>query len=114
MITKVTLLLIQNVSETIYCTYAILDFTMLVQYLSHNDKTLSYMDYALYRLDKTKIIFENHCLIDIKLFRPIFNYPKFYAMTHFVKSIQEYGNVINYDIGYSEAAHQYFLKVFYK
>ena len=71
------------------------------------------MDHALYKLDKTKIVFENHCLIDAKLFQPNFNYPKFHAMTNFVKCIQNNGSAINYDTAYSEAAHKYLLKNFY-
>ncbi len=86
---------------------------MLAQYPLHNDETISYMEHALYRLDKTKIAFENHCPINAKLFRPTFNYPKFHAMTYFVKCIQDYGSAINYDTAHSEAAHKYFLKAFY-
>ena len=71
------------------------------------------MDHALYRLDKTKIAFENHCPIDAKLFRPTFNYPKFYAMIHFVKCIRDYKSAINYDTAHSEAAHKYLFKAFY-
>ena len=41
---------------------------MLTQYLLHDNETLSYIEYALYRLDKTKIAFENYCPIDAKLF----------------------------------------------
>ena len=87
LIATATLLLIQDAPETIHYTHAILDFTMLAQYPSHNDETLSYTDHALYRFDKTKIAFENHRPIDAKLFRPTFNYPKFHAMTYFVKCI---------------------------
>ncbi len=86
---------------------------MLTQYLSHDNETLSYMEHALYRLDKTKIAFENYRSINAKLFRPTFNYPKFHAMTHFLKCIQDYGSVINYDTAHSEVAHKYLLKAFY-
>ena len=86
---------------------------MLAQYPSHNDETLSYMDHTLYRLDKTKIAFENHRPINIKLFRPTFNHPKFHAITHFVKCIQDYGSAINYSMAHSKAAHKYLLKAFY-
>ena len=68
LIATVILLLIQNVPEIIYYTYGIFDFTMLANYLSHDNETIFYMDYALYKLDKTKIEFENYCPIDIKLF----------------------------------------------
>ena len=68
LIAEATLLLMQDAPEAIHCARAILDFTMLAQYLLYNNKTLFYMKYALYRLDKTKIAFENHCPIDVKLF----------------------------------------------
>ena len=87
---------------------------MLAQYLSQNNETLFYIDHTFYKLDKTKIVFENHCPIDAKLFQPTFNYPKFCAMTHFVKCTQDYGNMIKYNMAHSEAAYKYPLKAFYE
>ncbi len=87
-----------------------LDFTMLAQYLLYNYEILSYMDHALYKPDKTKIAFENHCLIDAKLFQPTFNYPKLHAMIQIHLRLQK---PINYDTTHSEIAQKYFLKVFY-
>ena len=49
---------IYNAPEAIQCAWAILDFTMLAQYVSHGEETLCYMEYTLYRLEKTKIAFE--------------------------------------------------------
>ncbi len=57
---------------------------MLFQYLLYNNKTLFYIEHALYKLDKTKIGFENYCPINVKLFGPTFNYPKFHTITHLV------------------------------
>ena len=62
------LLLIQDISETIHYDCIIFDFTMLTQYPLHNNETLFYIEPTLYKLDKTKIAFENHCPIDAKLF----------------------------------------------
>ena len=103
----------QDILEAIYCVRAILDFSMLVQYPLHDNEILFYMEHALYKLDKTKIAFENHHLINVKLFRLTFNYPKFHAMTYFVQCIRDYGSAINYDTAHSEAAHKYLLKAFY-
>lgn len=64
------------------------------------------MEHALYKLNKTKIVFDNHYPIEAKLFQPTFNYLKFHAITHFVKCIQDYRNAINYDKAYNEAAHK--------
>lgn len=41
---------------------------MLIHYLLYNNKIFLYIKYVLYKLDKTKIIFENHFLIITKLF----------------------------------------------
>ena len=65
-----------------------LDFTILAQYLLHNNETFSYIKHALYRLDMmTKMAFENHCPNNTKLFQPTFNYPKIYSLTYFIKYI---------------------------
>ena len=113
LVVAATPLLIQNAPEAIQCARAILDFTILAQYVSHDDKTLQYMEHALYRLEKTKIAFEHHRPIDAKLCQPTFNYPKFYATSHFVQCIRDYGSAVNYDTAHSEAAHKYLLKAFY-
>lgn len=39
------------------------------------------MEDILYKLDKSKIAFENHHLINAKIFRPTFNYLEFHAIT---------------------------------
>lgn len=78
----------------------------------HNNETLFYIKQALHRLDKIKIVFENHYPINAKLFRPTFNYPKFYNMTDFVKCIQDWESIITYDTGYNKIAHKYFYKAF--
>ena len=61
-------LLIYDASEVIQYGQAILDFTMLAQYISHNEETLCYMEHVLYRLEKTKIAFEQHWPINSKLY----------------------------------------------
>ena len=71
------------------------------------------MYHALYILYNKKIVFENHCPIHAKLFRPTFNYQKFYTITYFIKCIQDYANAINYDTAYSGKAHKYLLKAFF-
>ncbi len=53
LIAAATFLLIYNSPEAIQYTRAILDFTILAQYVLHDDKTLQYMEHALYRLEKT-------------------------------------------------------------
>ena len=82
-----TLLLIYDAPEAIQCTQAMLDFTMLAQYILHNEETLCYIEHALYKLEKTKITFKQHQFIDFKLCQPTFNYPKFYIISLFVQYI---------------------------
>ena len=84
LVIAVTFLPIQNTPKAIQYSRAILNFTILAQYVLHDDKTLWYMKYALYRLEKTKIAFEYHWPIDAKLYQPIFNYFKFHVISHFV------------------------------
>lgn len=90
------------------------NFNMLAQYLLQHNKTLFYIDHALYRLDKIKIALKNHCPINAKLYQLTFNYPEFYAMTQFVKNISDYGSTINYDMAHNKTAYKYLLKAFYK
>ena len=108
-----TSLLIQNTPEANQYARAILNFTIFAQYVSYDDKMLRYMERALYKLEKIKIIFEYHRPIDSKLCRLTFNYSKFYAVTHFAQCIRDYGSAINYDTVHSKAAHKYLLKAFY-
>ena len=53
-----TPLLIHDVSEAIPYIWAILDFTILAQYVLYDEERFRYMEYALYRLEKTKMAFE--------------------------------------------------------
>ena len=86
---------------------------MFFQYPLYNNKIFLYIKYALYKLNKRKLTFENLDLIDLKLFQLIFNYLKFYAITHFVYCIWDYNSAINHNTAYSKAIHKYFFKIFY-
>ena len=106
-------LLIHDIPEVIQYARAILDFIILAQYISHNEEILRYMEHVLYRLEMTKITFEQYRPINSKLCRPIFNYPKFHAISYYVQCIWNYSSAVNYDTAYSEAAHKDLLKAFY-
>lgn len=54
------LLLIHDVVEIIQYAQAILDFIIVAQYVLHNEETLRYIKHALYKLEKTKIVFEQY------------------------------------------------------
>ena len=53
-------LLAGKADAAIHCGRAILDFVMLAMYVSHDEKTLSYMKHALYRIDKLKTVFAKY------------------------------------------------------
>ena len=78
------LILIHDALRAIQYTWTILNFTILAQYIFYDKKTLRYIEHALYRLEKTNIAFENHWPLVPKLCQLIFNYPKFYTISHFV------------------------------
>lgn len=113
MIIATFFLQIQDVPKIIHYIFAIFDFTMFIQYLLYNNKTPLDIKYALYILNKTKIVFENYHLIDPKLFQLKFNYPKFYVITYFIQCIWNYDSAVNYNMIYSKTAYKYFLKIFY-
>ena len=83
-IVSATPLLIHNTPEAIQYSWVILDFIMLAQYISHDNKMLRYIEYVLYRLKKTNIAFEHHRQTNYKLYQPIFNYLKFHAISYLV------------------------------
>ena len=60
-------LLIHDALKAIKCSQAFFDFTMLAQYVLHNDETLCYIEHVLYKIEKTKIAFEHYRPIDSKL-----------------------------------------------
>ena len=77
-------LLIHNTPEAIQCTQAILDYIMMAQSILYDDKTFRYIKHILFRLEKTKMVFEFHRPINFKLYQPSFNYPKFHAISHYI------------------------------
>ena len=112
LIVAVMSLLIHNTPEAIHHIRAILDFTMLAQYVLHDIKMLRYIEYKLYKPEKIKLVFELHRPINSKLYWPIFNFPKFQAICHFIECIWGSGGAVNYDIAYSKRGHKYLFKAF--
>ncbi len=102
-------LLIYDALEAIQYAQAILDFTILAQYVLHDNKTFRYIEHALYRLENIKIAFEYNWPIISKLCQPTFNYFKFHAINHFVQYIQDYGSTVNYDIAHSKTVYKHIL-----
>lgn len=80
----------------------------------YNNKIYLYIDYTLFKINKTKIVLKNHSLIITKLFCPTFNYLKFHVIIYLIKYIKNYGNTINNNIIQSKIPYKYLFKVFYK
>ena len=85
-----------------HCAQAIIDFILLVQYKTHDDETLRYLEQALYRIDKTKVAFQRLCPIDKITEEGHFNFSKFHVMTHYTACIREYGAADNFVTEHSE------------
>ena len=113
LIMAVTPLLIYDAPKAIQYAQVILDSIMLAQYISLDEEILCYIEYTLYMVKKSKILFEQYQFIDSKLYQPTFNYPKFYIISDFIKCIWDYGSAVNYNIAYSEAVHKYLFQAFY-
>jgi hypothetical protein len=62
-----------------------MDFTILSQYVLHDELTIQYLVAAIYRIDKIKDIFLLFRLSKVGLLH--FNIPKLYTITYYLKSI---------------------------
>ena len=49
--------LLEKRDIVIHCARVIMNFVMLIQYISHDKNRLNYMKHALYRINNLKIIF---------------------------------------------------------
>ena len=100
--------------EGIRFVRAVVDFTLLASYRSHDEETLGYMTLALFRMNQHKEAF--------RLYRPRaantdeghFNFPKFHAITHYMDLIREYGNCPDVETGHFEHKHVKFVKAPFK
>lgn len=112
-------LLVKTAPSALQYARAVLDFVMLAMYHAHDDKTLSYIGQALYRIDKFKLVFAayrpTHVVTDDRGENEAahFNIPKLHALTHYVDFIRRYGSAQNFDTCYGEAAHKFLLKDFF-
>ena len=108
-----TPLLIQDHSAALDFTCALVDFILIAQYQSYNDKTPGYLEQTLYWIDLFKECF--------RLIRPInketgesqFNIPKLHAIVHYSGFICQYDPVNGYNTAYIKAFHKIMIKVYY-
>ncbi|TFY75667.1 hypothetical protein EWM64_g8345 [Hericium alpestre] len=81
--------------------HVLLDFIHLVQYQSHSDETLKYLQASLDEFHKDKKIF-----LDLKARTSgHFNLPKLHTMQHYVDSTRECGTTDNYNTEATEHLH---------
>ncbi len=92
----------------------IVNFIVIAQYKTHDEETLCYLDHALYRIDKTKIVFKVLHLVNKTTDESYFNFPKFHIMTHYMSCIWDFSAIDNFDIEHSEARYKYHVKDFYR
>ncbi|KIM50236.1 hypothetical protein SCLCIDRAFT_146029 [Scleroderma citrinum Foug A] len=81
------------------CYRALLGFLYLVQYPSHDEESLGYMETTL-------TLFHDHKDVLVTLgIRNHFNIPKFHSLLHYVKCIKRYGTTDNYNMEAFEYLH---------
>jgi len=95
------------------CVRAFVDFILIAQYKTYNNKSLSYMEHALYRINKMKVAFRALRPLDKSTDKGHFNFLKFHIITHYTLFIKDFGAADNFDIEHSEAGHKYYVKDFY-
>ncbi len=84
-----------------------MNFVMMTQYQSHNDKSLYYMNNIIYRINVLKEVF--------KQFRhdENFNYLKFHVISHYMNFIRRYEDADDFDTSYMKIAHKFLIKDYY-
>jgi hypothetical protein len=102
LIPVIVLLLSTKEPGVMHCARAIVDFILLAQYKTHDDKTLRYLEQALYKIDRTKIAFQRLRPVDKITEEGHFNFPKFHVMSHYTTCIKEYGAADNFNTEHSE------------
>ncbi|KIM61139.1 hypothetical protein SCLCIDRAFT_122751, partial [Scleroderma citrinum Foug A] len=86
-------------NDALMCYRALLDFLYLVQYPSHDDDSLQYMEDAL-------TLFHDHKQVFVSLgIREHFNIPKFHSLLHYMDCIKMYGTTDNYNTEAFERLH---------
>ncbi len=103
----VTSLLIRKASDALYCAQAFMNFMMMTQYQSHDDKSLRYMNNIIYRINVLKEVFEQFWHDEN------FNYFKFHVISHYMNFIQRYEDADDFNTFYIKIAHKFLIKDYY-
>src|SRR5438045_9119010 len=70
---------------------AVVDFVLLSQYITHDDKTLEYMNQAIFRIDCFKWAFAKYWPINRRNDEPHFNILKLHDIDNYVNHIRLFG-----------------------
>jgi hypothetical protein len=89
------------------------DFVLIAQYRSHNEKILQYMNHVLYWMNCFKSVFRHLRSFDKDINEEHFNFSKFHVMSHYIDFIRKYETTDEYDISHDEIKHKYMLKKYY-
>jgi hypothetical protein len=109
----VTFLLIDKWSHALNFIRALIDFILMIQYRSHDESILQYLQHAIYRMNVFKSIFVSARSSNKKTEKEHFNFFKFHVMTHYAAFIRKYKTADEYDIAHDEVRHKYMLKEYY-
>ena len=96
------------------CVWIFLNFIMLTFYKSQNENILKYMTKVFRRMNKLKIKFVDFRFVFKKIEKNHFNFFKFHIMSHYIKFIQLYNSVDQFDISHMKVTHKYLMKIFYQ
>ncbi len=107
LIAIITSLLIRKASDALYCAWALMNFMMMIQYQSHNDESLRYMNNAIYRINVLKEVFKQFQHDEN------FNYLKFHVISHYMNFIRRYEDADDFDTSYMKIAHKFLIKDYY-
>ncbi len=106
-------LLAHDVFAAVHFTWAVVNFVVLTQYISHDKNTLQYLLHVLFWINKLKNVFQHLCSVNLNISEEHFNILKLHVMTHYAQHIRQYGSADNIDTEHSEAAHKFLVKAFF-
>ncbi len=109
----VTFLLIDQWSHALNFIRALIDFILMIQYRSHDESILQYLQHVICWMNVFKSIFVSARSSNKKTEKENFNFFKFYVMIHYAAFIRKYETADEYDIAHDEVRHKYMFKEYY-
>ncbi len=79
----------------------------MIQYWSHDNESLRYMNNVIYRINVLKEVFEQFQHDEN------FNYFKFHVISHYMNFIRRYEDADDFDTSYMKIAHKFLIKDYY-